>query len=195
MQSQICVILFDFGNVLAQDQSRKMLAKRSGKTVKEINEILEKAGSQDCEVGRMKEEEFWDKVAKFLEISKEELEEIKSSCFKINKNLLNLIIELRKRGYGVGLITNHFSNWLASYGKHFNHIFHQVVCSAEVGYRKPEIPIFQAACQSFYALPENTLLIDDKQSIIEIAKSIGMSVILYENFPKLLEDLKQWKIL
>ena len=58
-------------------------------------------------------------------------------------------------------------------------LFHHAFLSTEMGMRKPEARIFQAAMRKLDASPDNVLLIDDKAENIEAAHAVGMRTALF----------------
>jgi putative hydrolase of the HAD superfamily len=60
-----------------------------------------------------------------------------------------------------------------------DHLFDDIVCSAEVGMAKPEAEIFQLAASRLAVTPEECVFVDDWDQNVEAAKKIGMTGVLY----------------
>lgn len=62
--------------------------------------------------------------------------------------------------------------------------------SFEIGYEKSSPKCFEKITQEFKLLPEEILFIDDSQSKINSVRSVGIATILYVNFEKFSQDIK-----
>jgi FMN phosphatase YigB (HAD superfamily) len=60
-----------------------------------------------------------------------------------------------------------------------DHLFDDIVCSAQVGMAKPEAEIFQLAASRLAVTPEECVFVDDWDQNVEAAKKIGMTGVLY----------------
>lgn len=68
--------------------------------------------------------------------------------------------------------------------------FDALVLSYEVGFRKPDLAIYEKALEAAQCLPEECIFIDDKPSSLEPAKQLGMTTILAKNTEQVVRDLK-----
>ena len=90
--------------------------------------------------------------------------------------MLDAIGCIRRRGLGVGAITN---NWLAEDGgssvlrAHFD----AFIESAVTGIRKPDPRIFHLACEALGVTPAEAIFLDDIGSNLKAARALGMTTI------------------
>jgi len=103
---------------------------------------------------------------------------------KLEKGALECLKELRNRGAKIGLLSNTIlprsSVQLAL--EHFGVLdyFDAVVCSSEVGYRKPNELIYRAILGRLQATPEQCAMVGDNLELdIAGAASVGMTTVWY----------------
>jgi putative hydrolase of the HAD superfamily len=97
------------------------------------------------------------------------------------------ILELKRRGFYLGIITdtaNPVSSklaWFESGG--FGHVWDSIISSKEIGVRKPDPKIYQAALNHLNISPCQAVFVGHKKSEIVGAQSTGMRTIAfnYEN--------------
>jgi len=65
----------------------------------------------------------------------------------------------------------------------------QFVLSCEVGFRKPDLRIYQTALSRFNAVPEKVVYVDDLQELVGAARRLGLEAIRFEGTGKLERDL------
>lgn len=70
----------------------------------------------------------------------------------------------------------------------------KVFLSTEIGMRKNSTKIFKFLIKKLKSNPEEILFIDNKQSIVNLAKEVGIKTILFENLKQLKKDLKSFGI-
>lgn len=116
-----------------------------------------------------------------------------SSENKPNKKLLNHIQALRKEGIKCYLATNQekyrteYVKRKMGFGKYFDFIF----SSANIGFIKSSVELFQSVHNKIGSPNKNTvLLVDDTLKNIEAAEAFGFKGILYSNFRNYLKLLK-----
>lgn len=68
------------------------------------------------------------------------------------------------------------------------------VASCDVQMMKPDPKIYQLAMQKVKARPEETFYIDDLEENVEAARALGMAAHQFENYEKLLREMKKLKI-
>jgi len=122
--------------------------------------------------------------------SVEELMEYWFSNGAIDKKILNLIEEFKARGIICILCTNTEKYRFEYMEKNFNldTVFDLLVCSFEVGVRKPNPKIYEYIIERTSLLPEEILFCDNEQDRVESAEQHGFQGHVYttfENFKKL----------
>ena len=157
---------------------------------KEINEEYDKAS-----IGKSSMQNI------FSLISKNKAKEIISYYEKlykekrvINQNMVSLIKDSKKK-YSIICATNtnelHFRA-----NKEIIRIFDSSFPSFKLGYKKENPEFFRIMLKKLKLKPEETLLIDNFEKNINIAKSLGMKSIKFEGYDKLIKSpfLKlKWK--
>jgi len=72
---------------------------------------------------------------------------------------------------------------------HLDELFDGFVSSSYVKMRKPDIDIFRLACDISNCLPQQALLVDDRDMFVEVAKTIGINGIHYEGLSSIKEKM------
>ena len=72
---------------------------------------------------------------------------------------------------------------------HLDELFDGFVSSSYVKMRKPDIDIFRLACDISKCLPQQALLVDDRDMFVEVAKTIGINGIHYEGLSSIKEKM------
>jgi putative hydrolase of the HAD superfamily len=60
-----------------------------------------------------------------------------------------------------------------------HHLFHDIVCSAEVGLAKPEPAVYMMAAERLGIPPSDCVFVDDLDTNVEAARQVGMAGILF----------------
>jgi HAD superfamily hydrolase (TIGR01509 family) len=124
------------------------------------------------------------------------LEDLRCLATSENKAVIDIVHQLKDRGYRVALFSN-VSPLRAAYVRRkglYNH-FDPVVLSCDIGAKKPAPEAFRALFDHLKAPPETCLLIDDKAQTVEAAKQLGMDGIVFSSVSNVLEELRQRGIL
>ena len=129
-------------------------------------------------------------------VNREEFCELYSNIFTVNKDVAELLPEIKKK-YKLVLLSN--TNYIhQKYGwekydfiKHFD----KLVLSHEAGAIKPEEKIYRTV-ETFTKLPsEEHIFIDDIEEYVNGAKKIGWDGIQFTRYENLVYELMQRKIL
>ncbi|MBL1213305.1 MAG: HAD family hydrolase [Ignavibacteriae bacterium] len=106
------------------------------------------------------------------------VEQLKNYCYKKilqNIEVSKLILSLLEHDYQLGLVSNYYGNVKTvleeiALKKYFN----AIIDSTVVGFRKPDIKIFELALNELSAKPEETIVVGDSyENDIAPAKKIG----------------------
>ena len=102
--------------------------------------------------------------------------------------VVDRILQLRKRGFVTGLLTNNIAEaWpTVTDGLEVEKLFDVVINSAFVGMRKPEERIYTYLLEQLEMSPENVLFLDDNRVNIEAARACGLEAI------KVDEPIRVW---
>lgn len=107
-----------------------------------------------------------------------------------NQPLIDLTQELRK-DYKVGLLSNMSEATMSRYftKDERDRLFDAVVLSGDVGVAKPHPEIFHAVLNRLGVSPAGAVFIDDDDTNVLSARSVGMQAICYQDTVQLLREL------
>ena len=196
-------IVFDLGNVLIPVDYDILINK--------LNRLEECLGERfieyyrshysvhrDFERGKIPEDVFIDQMLKVIDnkIDAETFLKYYSDIFTVNEEVVSLLPKLKKN-YKLFLLSNTDSIH-QNYGwqkYEFLKYFDKLILSHEVGAVKPEEKIYRAV-EAASSLPsEEHFFIDDIREYVDAAKNIGWTAVQFMGYEKLLEDLKDNKII
>lgn len=110
---------------------------------------------------------------------------------KINHELLELIKKLKDKYKIVCLSDTNRANFETHQEQNLFEHFNEVFASFKLGSKKTDKKTFIKVLNQLKLKPEETVFIDDNSKNIENAKSVGLWVLRYESYNKLVEDLKK----
>lgn len=202
VKTMIKVVFFDWGRTLVSE-SREINAK--------IEEVLRPHELKWDEVfsvwqnfyllrslGRLKiDQEMFDQLRKVLNLSDNSpLEAIRD--LQINSGIITPetieIIRKIKQQYKVGIISNYVYDWLIQTLETYQirGLFDAITVSSEVGARKPDARIFQAALKSVSAKAEEAVFVSDELAEDLVgSKGLGMISVWLKN-PQIKSEWAQW---
>eukprot|EP00298_Acanthocystis_sp_HF-20_P002490 c12907_g1_i1.p1 GENE.c12907_g1_i1~~c12907_g1_i1.p1 ORF type:complete len:223 (+),score=95.26 c12907_g1_i1:37-705(+) len=209
-----CVV-FDCGGVLAPSslptQITGMFSNISDDEKMQLSKSEKLAWGQ-CKVGKMSGEEFFRILLKdtnrdestWKSLHEKYIEFMTSWRHSRAQKVSKLLDSLTEQGYLIAVISNHCSEWLwaifdsCGYTKKFNPSL--VIVSDKVGLAKPQPEIFEHFLTTLKKIDsslsaKNCLFIDDKQTNIEVACSLGFKGFVYdagtENEDQLMKKFKE----
>lgn len=106
-----------------------------------------------------------------------------SCCFE---HVENTIIQLKQRGYLIGLISNGRTPFQEHnfYALGLTEFFSSIIVSEAVGLRKPDPAIFLLSCQQLGVHPQDCIFVGDNElADIQGAKAVGMKSIFFHPNP------------
>lgn len=191
------VIVFDLGMVILPFDYNIALERlektEKGFGVNYLNHFKSNYEThRQFERGDISEDEFLNRTIHIFngKIDKETFYKIYSEIFTLNKNVADLLPELKKK-YRLMLLSNtnpiHYRYWI-NYG--FVKNFEKLFLSHEVRSVKPEEKIYKAV-ESYTKLPpEVHIFIDDISEYVQAAKNRGWDAIQFTGYENLVEELK-----
>jgi len=201
-QSPIEVILFDLGNVILPFTHYQIAEKLSQfsqrKEFQDPQRIFsylfdfEKGAVNGYEVGKVSSIQFFKSLKKYLHLSLsfKKFIPIWNDIFTEDQGVSEIIRSLKGKKK-LGLISNtnplHFDYILSKFP--VIRIFDKWILSHEVGFKKPDVHIFQKAMEWASVEPGKILLIDDMKKHVEVAVSLGMQGIHFISADQLREEL------
>lgn len=200
---KIRAIIFDFGSVLVKmgdEGPRLALADQLGIPLEELNRLIFDTDSAiRAMVGEMTSEEHWQTVAGALGVPATDMPAIMTQFWSsdvVNQELVEVIPMLGKE-YKIGLLSNAWDDLRKVLKTRIpiDHLFDDIVISAEVQMGKPDPGIFQLAVKRLGVQPGEAVFIDDVLANVEAARTIGLKAIHYQNNTQLFSDLNLYNIL
>jgi len=201
-QSPIEVILFDLGNVILPFTHYQIAEKLSQfsqrKEFQDPQRIFsylfdfEKGAVNGYEVGKVSSIQFFKSLKKYLHLSLsfKKFIPIWNDIFTEDQGVSEIIRSLKGKKK-LGLISNtnplHFDYILSKFP--VIRIFDKWILSHEVGFKKPDVHIFQKAMEWASVEPGKILLIDDMKKHVEVAVSLGMQGIHFISADQLRKEL------
>lgn len=178
-------IYFDIGGVLVDwKDAFKTVSTKFNLQFSDLIHIWDIYNDQITR-GKITPQQFWNFCRKELGIKKGEVFDFLESWvsdYKPIYEMHNFVKELSKR-YKVGLLTNLYLGMLPKLLKKQlipNIDYHSVIASCDVGYRKPEIEIYEIATKKSGVIPSEILLVDDREDFLEGARKCGWQSALFE---------------
>ena len=200
--SPIEVILYDLGNVILPFNhfqiAEKLCRFSRRKEFQDPSRVFsylfdfEKGAVNGYEVGKVSSLEFFQSLRGFLQLSLsfEEFKPIWNEIFIENREVSQIILSQKGR-WKLGLLSNtnplHFDYVLARFS--IIRVFDRWILSHEVGFKKPDVEIFQKAIGWASVEPRKILFIDDMEKHVEVAASLGIQGIHFASAVQLKEEL------
>lgn len=194
----IKTILLDFGGILSDNVDSwntmyKRIPEKTGLTIEELNEIFSKHWIE-VSVGK---KDFTDILDMFIKrsknkITREDLLEIYSSDTKIYEDVLEIVTQLKNKGFMVIILSNESKvGEKIRLGK-IEKFVDKIYSSSSIGIRKPDAQIFNYVLSKENLQSNETLFIDDRERNIIAAETLGIRGIVYKNIQQLKEDLEKY---
>ncbi len=186
----IKAIIFDFAGVIGTEGysiwvKEKKAAGIEGESTY-FNDI-----SDDIDRGDISVQEFSQEVAKKVGIASDDVWKEISKRIKINYELLDLIIQLKKK-YKIGLLTNYGHVWMNEliFKYKLEKYFDVKVISSLYKKIKPDKKIYQISLDLLKINPDEAIFIDDRQRNVDGGESVGIKSFLFTTNQKLMENLR-----
>lgn len=145
--------------------------------------------------GKMTDEQYWNWALKEwnLDMSVKEITDLLIKGYEINEKVVDIVKEVRDKGYKTLICTNNFPARINELQKRFKFLdnFDAKAISYEVGATKPDKKIFQELVKQSGVKPEEIVFADDNNDNLEGAKELGIQSFFYENFDQFINKLKE----
>ena len=188
-------IVFDLGNVLISFKPSEFLDKKGYSSEEKniiLNDIFNSQEWTRIDKGEITTPEAIDLISVKSSLKKAEI----SSFFDLRRDILypvkqniKILPALKKQGYRLYFLSNFPDDLFDEVysGNAFFRYFSGGIISARVKAAKPDRKIFDILLEKYSLIPEECLFIDDIETNILTAKTVGMKAIwLYDSL-----DLKQ----
>jgi putative hydrolase of the HAD superfamily len=205
----IRAVISDFGGVLTNRLMEAFAAYQdhSGISVDQLGRGMQIIADRDGEYplfrlerGQVSEVDFLEELADALT---EELghrphlhrfSEVYFEALRGNDPMIDLMRELRDRGYRMAILTNNVREWEVKWRSKLpvDEIFELVVDSAWVGMRKPEPEIYELTLERLGSIaPEECLFVDDNEVNVETARKLGMTAVHFQGNDQAIPEIRK----
>ena len=183
----IKAFLFDFGGVIVRTEDsspRHAWDERLGLPHGSVERAVHHSDLWiQAQLGRLTEAAYWRGVAELLYMHGEDIAALRRDYFsgdRLNYRLIELIRELRAKGYPIGLLSNEslaLESRLHMLG--IADLFDHVFVSAQIGVMKPDTTAYRIALQALEVPAHEILFVDDALVDVRAAQALGMQAILF----------------
>lgn len=193
------IIVSDLGNVVVKFDHSIAIKRALNFSPLNFDEIHDAVFHSDeireFEKGRIKPSDFFEFVRstlRFNGLSYEEFLPIWNEIFTLNEEVVAIYERLLASGYRLIALSNINPLHLDYIKENYPFIKHldKIIASCEVGYRKPEPQIYQAALDYLQARPDNIIYIDDLSEKVAGTQNLGICGIHYQDPQSLIENLE-----
>jgi putative hydrolase of the HAD superfamily len=193
-------VISDFGGVLTTPLLGSLIAfqNETGISAESLGGAMQRIAERDgahplfeLEKGKLSEAEFLDRLSAALEPDlghrpeMHRFKEIYFDALQPNGRMIELMRDLRGRGYRMALLTNNVREWEPYWRSMLpvDEIFELVVDSGFVGMRKPEPEIYDFTLERLGdgIGAADCLFVDDVEVNVEAARTLGMTAIHYRD--------------
>lgn len=145
--------------------------------------------------GKMSDEEFWTWAKNEWNLADnwQKLPELMIEGYEVNEEVVPIVKAAREKGYKTVICSSNFPARIEGLQKRFGFLdnFDAWTLSYEVGHNKPDKELFaELVGRSGLEAPEIAFA-DDLQMTVDVAKEVGISAFLYENFDQFMGELKK----
>ena len=165
-----------------EDEAKRVFLKSS-----EMNDLYKK--------GLWDDEQWWNWACRqwHLDGCKQELSELLIGGYSVNDKVVEVIKQVRSKGYKTLICTSNFPARINGLQKRFNFLenFDAWALSYEVGHNKPAKELYEALVKKSGVNAEEIALADDQEPPVTAAKGVGISAFMYENFEQFLDELRK----
>ncbi|MFA7227842.1 MAG: HAD-IA family hydrolase [Melioribacteraceae bacterium] len=197
------VIVFDLGNVLIPFDYTPFIKKLNGIQDGLGDKFARKYKKnyhfhREYESGKLSTDEFLGIMLKWTDnkMTGVQFSNSFSRIFSVNKKVVNLLPELKKR-YKLVILSNtnpiHQKRGWGNYG--FLKYFDKQILSHEAGSVKPERKIYRAVEEYTRQPASKHFYIDDIAAYVQAAKRMGWGGVQFTSYENLKEELEKRKIL
>jgi epoxide hydrolase-like predicted phosphatase len=201
-RGKIEVFIFDIGGVLELNKLNFLkkgvhfeAAKKFKVSLDQYFDAIDSVYVKSMD-GKVSKKQVLKVISKNLNLSERKIEKVYYKLykryFKENKQLFKQAFKLKKQGFKIAILSDqwHLSKE-ALLPKKYLKKFNEVVVSCDVGIRKTDVKIYKLILKKLNTKPEKTMFVDNQKWNIDIAKKLGMKVVLFKNNKQLFKQLEK----
>lgn len=194
-------VIFDYGNVISLPQegnSMDQLATIAGLDRAAMEKIVWE-NRDPYDRGLLSGKEYYRTMLATVgvELDTNAMEQLVradlESWARLNPETVNLIEDLQQRGLRTGILSNMPKDFLVLARERFP-LFKKIevgIFSCDVGYNKPERPIYEVLLKNLGIPAERTVFFDDIPANVEGGRALGIQAFLWKNPETAKDDLRQ----
>lgn len=195
---KIAAVIFDWGNVLAENPFPAMLgyfAKLFGVSGNALAELY-RDYDEAFTTGRLAEQDLWNQVALRLQlpsVPRDGLWETAiGNVYRPFPEMWDLVARLRRSGYRTALLSNTEAGGARFFLKQgYGPLFDAVLLSCREGVRKPDPRFFQLALDRLGLPAAQCAFTDDRADFVAAAAALGLHGICFRGREALLRELAE----
>lgn len=151
-----------------------------------------RALNHEYDEGKITYNEFVEGVSEVTGAGRTAVEQSLQTGTAKNKKLLDYTVDLKRRGFKIGLISNVATNWIEEefLTDDEQRLFDTMVLSYKEGVTKPHPNIYKTALEKLGVEPGQAVFIDDIDRYCEAAREQGMKAIIYKDFEQMKRELE-----
>ena len=185
------VLLFDVMSTLVLDPFYEHVPRVLGMTLDELLQVKHPTAWVDFEKGHISEQEFLDGFFRDRrEYDQQALLQCMRSTYRYLDGIEPLLHQLKSRSYEMHLLSN-YSSWYQIIEEELrvSEFAEWSFVSCDLGLRKPDPQIFQAASDTLRTGAEALLFIDDQPDNCQAARQLGIDSIHFKDAAQLRQEL------
>lgn len=148
---------------------------------------------KQAQTGSLSVTNYWDDVAKQLQLSQSEIQQLAHDFFSgdvLDQELVGYTRELKAAGYPIALLSNDSPALLEKlHHLQIADLFQPLVISALIGVMKPDPLAYQSVLTQLGYQAKNAIFIDDMPANIAGAEAVGIHAIRYVSFAPFKDEL------
>jgi glucose-1-phosphatase len=192
------VVVFDFGNVIADVNRKPMLEFLSSSLGLPYKKVKEDFHYDKLYLAIEKPIDYWERYAKktLPQNFSEQLEVAKKQIVRKKPGMEEVIQLLQAQGIQVAILSNttkYRSKFIAKMGGYAP--FDPVLLSCDLGIKKPDPKIYDQLLKRLHCQAKECLFIDDKKCNVSAGVAKGINGILFESPGQLKDELVRQKVL
>lgn len=144
------------------------------------------------DLGKLNDEEYVNRVSDLMQMTRDELQEVRFDKCQPDLQVLELAKEFRST-YKTAMLSNSSLGYIPKLMKRDNldEYFEEFILSSEHGVMKPDKRIYEIAIEKLEIEPKESVFIDDRQVNIDAAKAVGMYGVLFESVAQVKVEVTQ----
>ena len=195
MAEKMEAVIFDWGGVLIDDPRPGLMrfcAKAFGVSEEQYITAHDKF-LEEFQKGLVAEQMFWRKVCPELNRPEPAHPSLWGEAFRAayrpRKEVFALVSKLHNNGYKTALLSNTEVPAMEFFYEQKYDMFDVAVFSCMEGAAKPERKIYRTTLDRLGSKPAQTVFIDDRPTLINGAKQLGLNTILFETTEQVKNEL------